>query len=75
MLSKKTQYALQALAYMVENQKATPILIAEIADKKNIYWCEASNKVKGCIVYKLYWRTYEKISFSSATELPFIWSG
>ena len=36
MLSKKTQYALQALAYMVEHQDATPILIAEIATKKNI---------------------------------------
>ncbi len=36
MLSKKTQYALQAVAYMVEHQDATPILIAEIADKKNI---------------------------------------
>ena len=36
MLSKKTQYALQALAYMVEHQEATPILIAEISTKKNI---------------------------------------
>jgi Rrf2 family protein len=36
MLSKKTQYALQALAYMVEHKEAAPILIAEIATKKNI---------------------------------------
>ena len=34
MLSKKTQYALQALAYMVEHKASTPILIAEIATKK-----------------------------------------
>ena len=40
-----------------------------------MYWCEALSKVKGCIVYKLYWRTYEKISFGSANELPCVWSG
>jgi len=36
MLSKKTQYALQALSYMVEKHSDTPILIAEIANQKNI---------------------------------------
>ena len=36
MLSKKTQYALQALAYMVEHKAPTPILMAEIAAQKNI---------------------------------------
>ncbi|MEY4052113.1 MAG: Rrf2 family transcriptional regulator [Chitinophagia bacterium] len=36
MLSKKTQYALQALSYMVEKNCDNPILIAEIANKKNI---------------------------------------
>ncbi|MFY8166639.1 MAG: RrF2 family transcriptional regulator, partial [Sediminibacterium sp.] len=36
MLSKKTQYALQALSYMVEKGTEAPILIAEIAAKKNI---------------------------------------
>ena len=36
MLSKKTQYALQALCYMVEKHSDDPILIAEIASQKNI---------------------------------------
>jgi Rrf2 family protein len=36
MLSKKTQYALQALSYMVEKGTDAPILIAEIAEQKNI---------------------------------------
>jgi Rrf2 family protein len=36
MLSKKTQYALQALSYMVEKHSDNPILIAEIARQKNI---------------------------------------
>ena len=36
MLSKKTQYALQALSYMVEKHTDDPILIAEIAHQKNI---------------------------------------
>ena len=36
MLSKKTQYALQALSYMVGKEAETPILIAEIAAAKNI---------------------------------------
>ena len=36
MLSKKTQYALQALSYMVGKQTDDPILIAEIARQKNI---------------------------------------
>jgi len=36
MLSKKTQYALQALSYMVEKGTESPILIAEIAAQKNI---------------------------------------
>jgi Rrf2 family protein len=36
MLSKKTQYALQALSYMVEKNSDDPILIAEIANQKNI---------------------------------------
>jgi Rrf2 family protein len=36
MLSKKTQYALQALTYMVGKEEQSPILIAEIASQKNI---------------------------------------
>ncbi len=36
MLSKKTQYALQALSYMVEHNIGNPILIATIAKEKNI---------------------------------------
>jgi hypothetical protein len=36
MLSKKTQYALQALSYMVGKKTASPILIAEIAEEKKI---------------------------------------
>ena len=36
MLSKKTQYALQALSYMVEKHTDDPILIAKIARQKNI---------------------------------------
>ena len=36
MLSKKTQYALQALSYMVEKHTDDPILIAEIARQNNI---------------------------------------
>ena len=36
MLSKKTQYALQALSYMAGEKSDTPILIAEIAQEKNI---------------------------------------
>ena len=36
MLSKKTQYALQALSYMVEKHSDDHILIAEIANQKNI---------------------------------------
>jgi Rrf2 family protein len=36
MLSMKTQYAFKALMYLAENQRNGPILIAEIADKKNI---------------------------------------
>jgi len=36
MLSKKTQYAFQALLYLAQNQKSGPILIAEIAQKKKI---------------------------------------
>jgi Rrf2 family protein len=36
MLSKKTQYALQALSYMVEKNSEFPLLIAEIAAAKNI---------------------------------------
>jgi Rrf2 family protein len=36
MLSKKTQYALQALSYLVEKHSDDPILIAEIASQKNI---------------------------------------
>ncbi|MFM6993523.1 MAG: RrF2 family transcriptional regulator [Sediminibacterium sp.] len=36
MLSKKTQYALQALSYMAEQGGMEPILIAEIAQAKNI---------------------------------------
>jgi Rrf2 family protein len=36
MLSKKTQYALQALSYMAEQGGMEPILIASIAEAKNI---------------------------------------
>lgn len=36
MLSKKTQYALQALSFMVEHNSGNPILIATIAKEKNI---------------------------------------
>lgn len=36
MLSKKTQYAFQALMYLAQNQKNGPVLIAEIAQKKKI---------------------------------------
>jgi DNA-binding IscR family transcriptional regulator len=36
MLSKKTQYALQALTYMAEQNSESPILIADIATHKNI---------------------------------------
>ena len=36
MLSKKTQYALQALSYMAECGGMEPILIAEIAEAKKI---------------------------------------
>lgn len=36
MLSKKTQYALQALSFMVEQGGEKPILIATIAEAKNI---------------------------------------
>ena len=36
MLSKKTQYAFQALSYMAQQKNNEPILIAEIAKKKKI---------------------------------------
>ena len=36
MLSKKTQYALQALSYMAEQDTEAPMLIADIAAHKNI---------------------------------------
>ena len=36
MLSKKTQYALQALSYMAGEKSDAPILIAEIAQEKKI---------------------------------------
>jgi len=36
MLSKKTQYALKALGYLAAAYGQGPVLIAEIADKKNI---------------------------------------
>lgn len=36
MLSMKTQYAFQALMYMAQEKRDTPVLIAEIAVKKNI---------------------------------------
>jgi Rrf2 family protein len=36
MLSKKTQYALQALSYLVKKDSEEPVLIAEIAEAKNI---------------------------------------
>jgi Rrf2 family protein len=36
MLSKKTQYALQALGYLSANYESGPLLIGEISRKKNI---------------------------------------
>lgn len=36
MLSKKTQYALKALGYLTEKYGEGPVLISEIAEKKNI---------------------------------------
>ncbi|HEY4875255.1 MAG TPA: Rrf2 family transcriptional regulator [Puia sp.] len=36
MLSKKTQYAFQALMYLAEKGKEKPVLIAEISKKKKI---------------------------------------
>ncbi len=36
MLSMKTQYAFQALMYMAQEKRETPVLISEIAVKKNI---------------------------------------
>jgi Rrf2 family protein len=36
MLSKKTQYALQALSYMAQQPENAPILIAEISRKRKI---------------------------------------
>lgn len=36
MLSKKSQYALRALSYLVEKQKESPVLISEIAENKKI---------------------------------------
>jgi Rrf2 family protein len=36
MLNKKTQYALQALAYLAEQKTKGPVLISEIAENKKI---------------------------------------
>lgn len=36
MLSKKTQYAFHALIYLAEHKQTGPVLISEIAEKKNI---------------------------------------
>ena len=36
MLSMKTQYAFKALMYLAQKDSSGPVLIAEIADKKNI---------------------------------------
>ncbi len=36
MLSMKTQYAFKALMYLAQKDASGPVLIAEIADKKNI---------------------------------------
>ena len=36
MLSKKSQYALKALSYLVEKQNEGPVLISEISEKKKI---------------------------------------
>ncbi|MBU4537959.1 MAG: Rrf2 family transcriptional regulator [Weeksellaceae bacterium] len=36
MLSKKSQYALRALSYLVAKQEEGPVLISEIAEKKKI---------------------------------------
>ncbi len=36
MISKKTQYGLKALAYLAQNEKNGPVLIAQIAEEKSI---------------------------------------
>lgn len=36
MLSKKAQYAFQALSYMADKRPGQPVLIAEISEKRNI---------------------------------------
>jgi len=36
MISKKTQYGLKALTYLAQQEKGTPVLIADISEKKNI---------------------------------------
>ena len=36
MLSMKTQYAFKALMYLAQKDTSSPVLIAEISDKKNI---------------------------------------
>jgi len=36
MLSKKSQYAFKALAYLTERYNKGPVLISEISDKKNV---------------------------------------
>jgi len=36
MLSKKSQYALRALSFLVEKQEEGPVLISEISEKKKI---------------------------------------
>ena len=36
MLSKKSQYAFRALTYLAEKYKEGPVLISDIAKKKNI---------------------------------------
>lgn len=36
MLTKKSQYAFKALTYLAEKEKDGPVLISEIAEKKNI---------------------------------------
>ena len=46
MLSKKTQYALQALSYMAGEKSDAPILIAEIAQEKNIPLKQIAQRAK-----------------------------
>ena len=58
MLSMKTQYAFKALMYLAQKNTSSPVLIAEIADKKNIqvgFGYETISQIKfGCVFYSLH---------------------